>query len=178
MVRGLVEKLELGQTGGANLDGLEQRLEVLARQLTRSASEQVQQALTETLTHVKTLRGDGHHRGTGRESGDPRGAGRLARRSEAVKQGFAELRALQADAEKRTQATLKAVHNALETLMLRPPAAPAAGPSAAAPADALPAVRLEAAVRSSTRPLSPSRTRSLRHRFPFWNRPRRSPRRC
>ena len=58
MVRGLVEKLELGQTGGANLDGLEQRLEVLARQLTRSASEQVQQALTETLTHVKTLRGE------------------------------------------------------------------------------------------------------------------------
>ncbi|HEX2509018.1 MAG TPA: hypothetical protein VHK66_00720 [Microvirga sp.] len=148
MVRGLVEKLELGQTGGANLDGLEQRLEVLARQLTRSASEQVQQALTETLTHVKTLRGEAAiiaERAAKAAIREAQAASPAD--SEAVKQGFAELRALQADAEKRTQATLKAVHNALETLMLRPPAAPAAGPSAAAPADALPAVRLEAAVR-------------------------------
>ncbi len=164
MVRGLVEKLDNGQAGGANLDGLEQRLEVLARQLTRSASEQVQQALTETLTHVKTLRGEAAiiaeraakaaiREAQAASTADP----------EAVKQGFAELRALQADAEKRTQATLKAVHNALETLMLRPPAAPAAGPSPAASADALPAVRLEAAVRklhaaalSHTDPLPPA----------------------
>ena len=58
MVRGPVEKLELGQTGGANLDGLSSDWRCSRGSLTRSASEQVQQALTETPTHVKTLRGE------------------------------------------------------------------------------------------------------------------------
>ncbi|HEV2557924.1 MAG TPA: hypothetical protein VGU45_04790 [Microvirga sp.] len=161
MVRELLDKLERGGGTSASLDGLEQRLETLTTQITRQASDQVQQALAETLVHVKTLRGEAAiiaERAAKAAIREAHAAGPVD--AESLRQGFAELRALQADAEKRTQATLKAVHNALETLMARPqapavqrpaPAVPPAfadAPAAHTPAaETPPAVRLEAAVR-------------------------------
>jgi localization factor PodJL len=76
---------------------------------------------------------------------------------DALKQGFIEIKALQEGADRRTQQTLKAVHNALETLVNRLPpqniaTMTASGTSPRAPAtgeggDTPPAARLEAAVR-------------------------------
>jgi localization factor PodJL len=79
-------------------------------------------------------------------------AGAPAGDVDALKRGFEELKALHAAAEKKTQATLKAVHNALETLVGRLPGAPAADPTSGAPlpegpVDPASARRLEAAVR-------------------------------
>ncbi len=146
MLRAVHDKLERGAASPGTLDALEDRLEALTRRLAQASAEPVQHALAETLLHVKTLRGE---------------AAMIAERAaksalkevqageaddlEAIRQGFAELKALQTSADKRTQATLKAVHNALETLVMRGPSAPAAQVLGAA--DTSPAARLESAVR-------------------------------
>jgi localization factor PodJL len=146
MVRSLQERLE-SMPGTSAYDRLDERLPGLLQQLSLTASEPVQQALTETLTLVRGLRGEA--------AIIAERAARAALRDmpvtsgsdgEAVRQALAELKAMQASAEKKTQATLKAVHNALETLVLRAPAGPGTPPAGALPPD-LPAARLESAVR-------------------------------
>jgi localization factor PodJL len=148
MMRSLQDRFDRMPSGSNALEGFEERLTSLLQGLNLSAAEPVQQALTETLSHVRGLRGE---------------AAIIAERAakavmkemplasaadlEAMRQGFAELKALQANAERKTQATLKAVHNALETLVMRMPSGTSIVPAAGAQASDSPAARLEAAVR-------------------------------
>ena len=153
MLRAVGDKLERG-AGAISLDALEEKLEALRRRVAEEVAEPVQQALQDTLAQVKALRGEAAMiaeraaRSVLKEAGAPAGD------VDALKRGFEELKALHATAEKKTQATLKAVHNALETLVARLPAgaAPADGTPADAPfpdgpVDPASARRLEAAVR-------------------------------
>ena len=147
MMRSLQERIDRLPAGSNALEGLEERLTSALERHTVAAAEPLQQTLSETLSHVRGLRGE---------------AAIIAERAakavlkevpvaraadlDAMLQGFAELKALQASAEKKTQATLKAVHNALETLVMRMPPGTSIVPAGAPPSDS-PAARLEAAVR-------------------------------
>jgi localization factor PodJL len=146
MVRSLQEQIER-MPGTAVYDRLDERLPGMLRQLSLTASEPVQQALTETLTLVRGLRGEAAiiaERAARAALRDVPAAGGAD--METVRQALAELKTMHASAEKKTQATLRAVHNALETLVMRTPADPGPPPPGALPPD-LPAARLESAVR-------------------------------
>jgi localization factor PodJL len=160
MLRSVQERLERAPMSAGSLEGLERQIEALTGRLTDFGDgEPLRQVVTETLAQVKSLRdqaGEIAERAVKAALREVRGAGapQSAADLEAVKQGFAELKALQASADRKTQQTLKAVHNALETLVLRAPAplqnvtwaGPAregAGEGGEPPA----AIRLEAAVR-------------------------------
>jgi localization factor PodJL len=148
MIRALQERFDRFAPGSPPLDGIEVRLTDAVQRLNLTAAEPVQQALTETLTHLRGLRGEAAiiaERAAKAALRDMPVAS--AADLDAVRQGFVELKALHASAEKKTQATLKAVHNALETLVMRMPAGLSIAPPASAPQPDSPAVRLEAAVR-------------------------------
>ena len=159
LLRSLGDKLETTpQT--ASLDGLEAQIAALMVRLEQTAgSAGVSETLSETLTQVKNLREDAAaiaERAAKAALKEARSAPQPAiLDTEALRQGIAELKALQAQADKKTQHTLKAVHNALETLVLRSPQhgpifprPPESSPvSAGLSPDTFPAVRLEAAVR-------------------------------
>jgi localization factor PodJL len=144
MVRSLQERFDAVSTGFAP-EGLEERLGLL-QSLNLTAAEPVQQALTETLTHVRGLRGEA--------AIIAERAAKAALRDmpltsavdvDGVREGFAELKALHAGAERRTQATLKAIQAALESLATRLPPGDAR-PESASSWDSE-AVRLDTAVR-------------------------------
>ena len=161
MLRSLGEKVEHGVAPSVSLDGLEAQIAALTVRLEQVGAAPVHQALSETLAHVKSLRDDGAAiaeraaRAVLKEiQSGPHPA--TALETEALKQGIAELKALQAQAGRKTQHTLKAVHNALETLVMRfPQQGPllprtpehGSGTPSAAQGDIYPSVRLEAAVR-------------------------------
>jgi localization factor PodJL len=161
MLRSVQERLDRAPMSGDLLEGLEHQIEALTAKLPLAGTpEPLQAAIDETLAQVKHLRDE---------------AGQIAERAvkaalrevqgsaasgspldmDAVRQGFAELKALQVSADKKTQQTLKAVHNALETLVHRAPSMPNVtwtsaerpGPAPGQPVEELPAIRLEAAVR-------------------------------
>ncbi|WP_162559435.1 SEL1-like repeat protein [Microvirga sp. 17 mud 1-3] len=120
------------------LGDLERRVTACAEELARMP-ETWRQAFDEASTQMKDLL-------VARNAGP---AGLTDRDLDAVKAGFVELKALQARAERKTQQTLLAVHDALESLLSRCDALPTAalagqgGSRAALPS----ADRLEAAVR-------------------------------
>jgi localization factor PodJL len=161
MLRSLGEKIEQGVAPSVSLDGLEAQIAALTVRLEQVGAAPVHQALSETLAHVTSLRDDGAAIAERAARADlkeiqsgPHPAATLE--TEALKQAIAELKALQAQAGRKTQHTLKAVHNALETLVMRfPQQGPllsrpqdhASGAASAAPGDVYPSVRLEAAVR-------------------------------
>ena len=161
MLQGFGEKLQQATPATVSLDGLEAQMAGLTVQLERAAAAPpLQQLMNETLAQVKELREDAtaiaeraakavlKDAKTGPQPHSPVD-------SDPLKQGLAELKALQAQADRKTQHTLKAVHNALETLVLRFPSQgpmvsrfsdPSPTPAHAA-IDPFPAMRLEAAVR-------------------------------
>lgn len=160
MLRTIDEKLDRVPLKPSSLDTLEQQIASLAERLAEKSDEPLQKVLEETTSHLRNLQND---------------AADIAERAakaalkdlqpnlpdssdfDALKQGFVELKALQNRADKKTQETLRAVHDALETLVARFPeqgdvthhafgpisqAAVTASPERMKPAD-----RLEAAVR-------------------------------
>ena len=167
MLRAVQERLDRAPMTATALQGLEAQIAALTAKLDSSGTaDPLQSVIDETLTQVRTLRDEADH--------IAERAARAALREvlhhlpqagpqadfDALKQGFTELKALHTVADKKTQQTLKAVHNALETLLnrlppampagMQPPAAPEApeaAPTAEPSSDAAPAVRLEAAVR-------------------------------
>jgi localization factor PodJL len=148
MIRSLQERFD-GLAASPSMEGLEERFTNALQRLNLTAAEPVQQALTEVLSHLRGLRGEAAMIAERAAKAALKDSPPLpsAADLDAMRQGLAELKAMQASAEKRTQATLKAVHNALETLVMRMPAGPSMIPAAPAPQTDSPAFRLEAAVR-------------------------------
>ena len=161
MLRSVQERLERAPMSPGSLEGLERHIEALTSKLQDIGPVgALQEAVVETLSQVKSMRDEAGQiteravMAAIREIRD-NAAPPSPEQADALRQGFAELKALQANADKRTQQTLKAVQNALETLVLRSPAPlpnvtwtspEAAGPVSEQGGEA-PAVRLEAAVR-------------------------------
>ncbi|KLK89951.1 hypothetical protein AA309_28510 [Microvirga vignae] len=159
MLRTIDEKLDRAPPKPSSLDTLERQITTLAERLAEKSDEPLQKVLEETTNHLRNLQND---------------AADIAERAakaalkdlqpnlpdtsdfDALKQGFVELKALQSRADKKTHETLRAVHDALETLVARFPeqgvVAHASGSIAqailtASPEQMQPADRLEAAVR-------------------------------
>ncbi|WP_243375508.1 hypothetical protein [Microvirga solisilvae] len=159
MLRTIDEKLDRVPLKPLSLDALEQQITSLAERLAEKSDEPMQKVLDEATSHFRNLQNDAADIAeraakvalNGIQSNLP-DAGDL----DVLKQGFVELKALQSRADKKTQETLRAVHDALETLITRFPeqvaTAQSAGPISQAILSASPepthaADRLEAAVR-------------------------------
>ncbi|PVE24843.1 hypothetical protein DC522_07905 [Microvirga sp. KLBC 81] len=159
MLRTIDEKLDRAPPKPSSLDTLERQITSLAERLAERSDEPLQKVLEETTSHLRNLQNDA--------AGIAERAAKAALKDlqpnlpdssdvDALKQGFVELKALQSRADKKTQETLRAVHDTLETLVARFPGqgavahASGAIPQAilpASPEQMQPADRLEAAVR-------------------------------
>ncbi|MCB8822748.1 tetratricopeptide repeat protein [Microvirga rosea] len=147
MLASLQEKLE--QSPSPSLHGLEERVAGFSEQLSRMP-ETYRQTFEEALSHLKNLRTETAEiaeraaaSALQKASGAP-----AATEIEALKAGFVELKALQLRADRKTQETLAAVHEALETLVSRSaPPSSSSQPDSSRSAPDLPSDRMEAAVR-------------------------------
>lgn len=159
MLRAIDEKLERAPERSLAFDALEQKIAGLADRLAQTPDGALQKAIDEASAHLKSLHDDAAaiaERAAKAALNDLRPSLPDPSDLDALKQGFVELKALQTRADGKTQQTLRAVHEALETLLARIPQQPApamvAEPRAAEatalpPAKLAPADRLEAAVR-------------------------------
>ncbi|MBZ6078611.1 SEL1-like repeat protein [Microvirga puerhi] len=148
MLRSLQAKLD---QPAPSLTALDERIASVSEQLSRTP-EIYRQAFEEAIGHVATLQNDTARIAEQAVAAAVRDASvgpNTASELEALKAGFAEIKALQLRADRKTQQALIAVHDALETLVTRvavPPTA-AANSSTKAASDLPPPDRLEAAVR-------------------------------
>ncbi|NIX78155.1 SEL1-like repeat protein [Microvirga terricola] len=152
MLRTISTRLEEQPVSTAAFAALEKRLMTLADQWSNAPAEPLRDVVAQATAHLKTLQSEADViaeravRAALKEV-QPNPANNDL---DALKQGFVELKALQTRSETKTQQTLRAVHDALETLVSRfPEHVPMQRhPSFAQPADEVaPADRLEAAVR-------------------------------
>jgi len=157
MLRSIVEKLDQTPSQPAGLDALERQVAALAERFDQMPSEALRRALDEASTQLGKLQ----HEAAGIAEHAARtvlndirpslpGSGDL----DALKHGFVELKALHSRSDRKTQETLRAVHDALESLSSRlaNEAMPSKAPEPKADSSSRlepmpPADRLEAAVR-------------------------------
>jgi localization factor PodJL len=159
LLRSIGERLEQQPVGSSLVfETLEQRIVALADQLARSPAEPLREIFQEAATHLKNLQNETAaiaERAARTVLKDIQPGTPATADLDALKQGFVELKALQTRSDKKTQQTLRAVHDALDTLVSRLPGeksttgpissdgrSPEAGTSDTPSAD-----RLEAAVR-------------------------------
>ncbi len=157
MLRSIEEKLERTPLKPAGFDALERRIAALAERLEAVPGEPLHKALQEAAGHLTNLQNEAAgiaERAARTALNDIRSALPDTGDLDSLKHGFVELKALHTRSDRKTQETLKSVHEALEALASRLPGqtAPAAGspsvPQSEPPAASLPpADRLEAAVR-------------------------------
>jgi len=154
MLRSIDEKLEAKPAQDSVFDVLEQRIAALTDRLAEGSGG----ALDEATAHLRNLQDEATtiaERAAKAALKDVQSNLPDAGDLDALKQGFVELKALHTRADKKTQQTLRAVHEALETLVARFPehglAPRMEGPDQSLSGPALeklpPADRLEAAVR-------------------------------
>jgi localization factor PodJL len=158
-LRSIDEKLDRVPLKPLSLDALEEQITSLAARLAEKTDEPLQKVLDETASHLRNLHNDAAgiaERAAKAALQDLRPNLPDAGDLDALKQGFVELKAFQTRADKKTQETLRAVHDALETLVSRMTEQSAAAQHAGSFSHALhnpspermpPADRLEAAVR-------------------------------
>lgn len=121
VLRSLEEKLAESSASAPALNSLEQRIAAFADRLSHMP-ETYRQAFEDAAAHLKSLQTEtaliAERAAT--TAVKNAGTGALAMSElDALKAGFAELKALQTRADKKTQQTLCAVHDALDTLMSR-----------------------------------------------------------
>ncbi len=151
----LEEELRQTCASGSALDALEQRIAALAEHIARPAPEPFRQAFDEAASHLKKLQDESAsiaEKAARTALQDALRGAPAAGDLDALKQGFVELKALQTRSDSKTQETLRAVRDALETLVARYPeqgggAPRLAGTPAEASGEMPSADRLEAAVR-------------------------------
>ncbi|WP_262028280.1 hypothetical protein [Microvirga sp. Mcv34] len=157
VLRSIDEKLERTPPQPAGLDSLERQIRTLTERFEQTPGEALHTVLAEATSHLRTLQDEAvgiAERAARTALNDLRpslpGSGDL----DAVKHGFVELKALHSRSDKKTQETLRAVHDALEALVSRLPndgtaAFAGTGRTSSIPAAETlpPADRLEAAVR-------------------------------
>lgn len=152
MLRSIEEKLARAPSLESAIDALEKRIMTLADRFAEAPGEPLHKALDEATAHLKNLHSEA--------ASIAEKAAKAALKDiqpnlpdagdlDALKHGFFELKALQSRADKKTQETLRAVHEALETLVARFPQQSVTLPGATSQAASnLPSAdRLEAAVR-------------------------------
>jgi localization factor PodJL len=159
MLRSVSERIEQPSTSRSALDALEQRIAALVDQIARPSAEPFRQVFNEATSHLKKLQDETAsivERAAKSALQDVQRDAPASGDLDVLKQGFVELKALQSRSDKKTQETLRAIRDALETLVSR---YPAPGPQVSSPirraqeaagpiaADMPSADRLEAAVR-------------------------------
>lgn len=152
MLRSIDEKLERTPAQPAAFDGLERRIAALTERLGSASGEPLHRALEEAVGQLTNLHSEAAgiaERAARAALNDIRAALPDAGDLDSLKHGFVELKALHSRSDRKTQETLKSVHEALEALASRLPsqAAPVAGSPIPPPSELPPADRLEAAVR-------------------------------
>jgi localization factor PodJL len=154
MLRSIDEKLERTPPQPAGLDTLERQVVALVERFEHVPGEALHRALHETTGRLKNLQDEAvgiAERAARTVLNDIRPSLPASGDLDVLKHGFVELKALHSRSDKKTQETLRAVHEALESLVSRLPneSTPVTSEAAPAlPADPLPpADRLEAAVR-------------------------------
>lgn len=157
MLRAIDEKLERTPPPPAGLDALERQVVAMAERLEQIPGEALHKAINETSGQLRNLRDEAvsiAERAARTVLDDIRPSLPDMGDLDALKHGVVELKALHNRSDKKTQETLRAVHDALEALASRLPngsfsfTAGTSTSAPAAPADPLPpADRLEAAVR-------------------------------
>ncbi len=159
MLRSIDEKLERPPSGITALDSLEQRIVSLADRLDQTPGDPLLLALNDATAHLKNLHNEAAdiaERAARTVLKDVQTSLPDASDLDALKRGLVEMKALQARADKKTQQTLRAVHDALDIIVSRfqdhGPAIPPLGGAPEAASDPSlgrlpPADRLEAAVR-------------------------------
>jgi localization factor PodJL len=156
MLRSIDEKLERTPSQPAGFDALERQVAALAERLGSVPGEPLHKALEEATGHLKNLHSEAAgiaERAVRAALNDIRPTLPDAGDLDTLKHGFVELKALHTRSDRKTQETLKSVHEALEALASRLPsqAGPATRsptvPPSEPPASLPPADRLEAAVR-------------------------------
>jgi localization factor PodJL len=156
-LRSIEEKLERTPSPPVGFDALERQVAALAERLESVPGEPLHQALEEAAGHLKNLQNEAAaiaERAARAALNDIRSALPDTGDLDSLKHGFVELKALHTRSDRKTQETLKSVHEALEALASRLPGQPAPAPhgvTASPPeppsASLPPADRLEAAVR-------------------------------
>ncbi len=159
MLRAISERFEQPVPSHAALDALEQRIAALADRIVEPSSEPLRQVFDEATSQLKKMQDETAsivERAARTALQDIHRDAPASGDFDALKQGFVELKALQSRSDKKTQETLRAIRDALETLVVRYPepmlqtgrpvgqAQPTAGQGAG---DMPSADRLEAAVR-------------------------------
>lgn len=152
MLRSIDEKLERVPLQTTGFDALERQIAALAERLGSIPDAPLHKALEEAAGHLRNLQTEAAgiaERAAKTALNDLRPTLPDAGDLDTLKHGFVELKALHNRSDRKTQETLKAVHEALETLASRMPnqTVPATGLSGPPPASLPPADRLEAAVR-------------------------------
>jgi localization factor PodJL len=153
MLRAIDAKLDRAPAPPEGFEVLERQIETLADRVAQGSAEPLQKAIEEAAGHLRSLQSEAMgiaERAARAALNDIRPSLPDAGDLSALKQGFVELKALQSRADRKNQETLRAVHDALETLVAHFPAqgrGPAATPTAPSPEPLPPADRLEAAVR-------------------------------
>ncbi|MFC1457378.1 hypothetical protein ACETIH_11745 [Microvirga arabica] len=152
MLRSIDEKLERQPAQPTVFDDLERQVAALTERLGSVSGEPLHKALEQAAGHLTNLQAEAAGiaeraaraalndiRATLPDSGD----------LDSLKHGFVELKALHTRSDRKTQETLKSVHEALEALTSRLPgqAAPVSGSVTLPPSELPPTDRLEAAVR-------------------------------
>lgn len=157
MLRSIAERLDRTPSQPTGLDALERQVTTLAERFDRMPAEALSKALDEASGQLRKLQNEAagiaeHAARTVLNDIRPSlpGSGDL----DAIKHGFVELKALHSRSDRKTQETLRAVHDALESLSTRlssestPSRAPAPKAVSASDLDPMPSAdRLEAAVR-------------------------------
>lgn|GEM_PF-5825001 len=152
MLRSIDEKLERQPAQPAAFDNLERQVAALTERLASVPGEPLHRALEEAIGHLTNLQSEAAgiaERAAKAALSDIRTALPDAGDLDSLKHGFVELKALHTRSDRKTQETLKSVHEALEALVSRlpNPAAPVSASVPLLPSDLPPADRLEAAVR-------------------------------
>ncbi|MBF9195748.1 SEL1-like repeat protein [Microvirga terrestris] len=152
LLRSIDEKLERTPAQPAGFDALERQVAALTERLESAHGEPLHKALEEAAGHLANLQNEVSRiaeRAARAALNDIRSALPDTGDLDTLKHGVIELKALHTRSDRKTQETLKSVHEALEALASRLPnqAAPVADSVTPQPSELPPADRLEAAVR-------------------------------
>jgi localization factor PodJL len=157
MLRSIDEKLDRKPPQSIGLDALERQVMALAERFDQMPAEALHKALDEASGQLKTLQNEAvgiAERAARTVLNDIRPSLPDSGDLDALKHGFVELKALHSRSDRKTQETLRAVHDALESLSSRLASESmpsrtqdAKVDSASGPDPMPPADRLEAAVR-------------------------------
>lgn len=124
MLRTISERFEQPLPSHADLDALEQRIAALADRIVEPSADPLRQVFDEATSQLKKMQDETAsivERAARSALQDIHRDAPASGDFDALKQGFVELKALQSRSDKKAQETLRAIRDALETLVSRYP---------------------------------------------------------